>query len=85
MSVCRSFLTSEVSAPARRRNAAASNVRSPVRTVKSFVSSMMPESIASASTRRMSGCSTSSSSSSVINSQADDAYGSWKLMVALVI
>ena len=28
MSVCRSFLTSEVSAPARRRNAAASNVRS---------------------------------------------------------
>ena len=44
-----------------------------------------PNGIASASTRRMSGCSTSSSSSSVISSQADDAYGSWKLMVALVM
>ena len=50
--------TSEVSAPARRRYAAASQVRPPVRLVKFLVSSTMPASRASASHLRMSPGST---------------------------
>ena len=49
-----SFITSIVSAPTRRRNAAASKVREPVRTENFFVSSTMPASSACASIGRMS-------------------------------
>lgn len=73
MSFCSSFLTSVVSAPARRRKAAASKVRSPVRMVKFFVSSTMPESMASASQRRMSSVSTTSCSTSLMSSQTEEA------------
>ena len=73
MSFCNSFLTSVVSAPALLRKAAASKVRSPVRMVKFFVSSTMPESMASASQRRMSSGSTISCSTSLISSQTEEA------------
>ena len=65
--------TSAVSAPVRRRKAAASNVRPPVRLVKFFVSSTMPASSASASQRRMSDGSTRYCSSSVTSSQVEEA------------
>ena len=65
--------TSEVSAPARRRYAAASKVRPPVRLVKFLVSSTMPASRASASHLRMSPGSTRYCSSSVTSSEADEA------------
>ena len=73
MSFCRSFLTSVVSAPALRRKAAASKVRSPVRMVKFFVSSTMPASMASASLRRMSSVSTVSCRTSLMSSQTEEA------------
>ena len=72
----KSFFTRVVSAPLRRRNAAASNVRSPVRIVKFFVSSTMPESTASASKGRISVGSHSSCMSSVTSSHVDEAFGS---------
>ena len=73
MSFCSSFLTSTVSAPQRLRNAAASKVRSPVRSVKFLVSSTMPESMASASQRSMSSGSQTSCSTSLRSSQVLEA------------
>ena len=73
MSFCRSFLTSTVSAPQRRRKAAASKVRSPVRMAKFFVSSTMPASMASASQRRMSSLSQTSCNTSLRSSQTLEA------------
>ena len=65
--------TSAVSAPARRRKAAASKVRPPVRRVKCFVSSTMPASRASASSRRRLDGSMRYCSSSVTSSDAEEA------------
>ena len=78
MPVCKSFFTSVVSAPARRRYAADSNVRSPVRMVKLLVSKTMPDSSASASHFKSSPWSISSSSSSTKSSQVEEAEGSVK-------
>ena len=47
--VLKQSFTTRISAPERRRKAAASNVRSPVLRVKPLVSIIIPESIASAS------------------------------------
>ena len=68
-----SRLTSTVSAPQRRRKAAASKVRPPVRRVKLLVSSTMPASSASASPRSRSVESSRYWSSSVTSSQAEEA------------
>ena len=65
--------TSAVSAPERRRKAAASKVRPPVRWVKCLVSSTMPASSAPASSRRRSVGSTRYCSNSVTSSQAEEA------------
>ena len=65
--------TSAVSAPERRRKAAASKVRPPVRWVKCLVSSTIPASSAPASSRRRSVGSTRYCSSSVTSSLADEA------------
>ena len=72
-SLWKSRCTSDVSAPARRRNAAASNVRPPVRIVKFFVSSTMPASSASDSARSKSVGSARYCSSSVTSSDALEA------------
>ena len=59
--------------PARRRKAAASKVRPPVRRTKCFVSSTMPASRASASSRRRLDGSMRYCSSSVTSSDAEEA------------
>ena len=69
----KSFLTSAVSAPARRRKAAASKVRPPVRMEKFLVSRTMPASRASASARVRSVGSAIYWSSSVTSSEAEEA------------
>ena len=69
----KSFFTSPVSAPERRRKAAASKVRVPVRMVKFLVSSTMPASTASASILRRSVGSRIYWSSSVTSSLAEEA------------
>ena len=66
-------LTSAVSAPARRRYAAASKVRPPVRLVKFLVSSTMPASSASDSAFNRSPGSMRYWSSSVTSSDAEEA------------
>ena len=68
-----SRFTSPVSAPERRRKAAASKVRPPGRMVKFLVSSTMPASRASASVRSRSVGSAMYWSSSVTSSQAEEA------------
>ena len=68
-----SFFTSPVSAPERRRKAAASKVRLPVRMVNCLVSSTMPASRASASVLSRSAGSSRYCSSSVTSSLAEEA------------
>lgn len=68
-----SFLTSPVSAPERRRKAAASKVRLPVRMVNCLVSSTIPASRASASVLNRSAGSSRYWSSSVTSSLAEEA------------
>ena len=72
-SFCISFLTSVVSAPRRRRTAAASKVRSPVRTLKNLVSRQMPAIRLSASMGSTSFFSTAYMSTSVTSSAAEEA------------
>ena len=69
-------LTSTVSAPSLRRYAAASKVRTPAFITKLRVSSMMPASSASASSRAMPRPPIYCTSSATI-SLAEEEYGSW--------
>ena len=65
-----------MSAPFFFRNAAASNVLTPVFMIKFFVSSIIPESNASAAWTVMLESSPKYSIRAVTSSQADDAFGS---------
>ena len=65
-----------MSAPHRRKNAAASKVRTPVLVRKLFESITIPEYIASASTWRNFKLSSTYCKISATISHADDAYGS---------
>ena len=72
-SFCSSSLTSVVSAPSRRRAAAASKVRSPVRTLKNLVSRQMPAISDLASMGSTSFFSTAYCNSSVTSSAVEEA------------
>ena len=72
-SVRRNFFTCVVSAPARRSQDAASNVRTPVLTAKLLVSTVIPASSASASKRVIVFFSSEYCSISTISSQVEEA------------
>ena len=79
------FLTFIISTPHLRKYAAASNVLTPVLKVKFFVSIIIPEYKASASKLVNSGSELAYSISSVTSSEADEAYTSWNVRVAVSI